>query len=58
MPTILSNGIVMGFENLERIGKIELKNIQRPVEVYRVVRYSKSSAALAGKRRMPLSLAA
>ncbi len=39
---------------LARIGKIELKNIQRPVEVYRVMLDPKSSATVASKQGMPL----
>ncbi|MCX7108915.1 MAG: tetratricopeptide repeat protein [Proteobacteria bacterium] len=41
-------------QTLARIGKVELKNIQRPVEVYRVMLDPKSSATVAGKQRMPL----
>ncbi len=42
-------------QTLTRIGKVELRNIQRPVEVYRVVLDSKTSATLTSKRRMPLT---
>ena len=37
-----------------RIGKVELKNIQRPVEVYRIVLGPKTREAAAGKRRTRL----
>ncbi len=37
-------------ETFARIGKVELKNIQRPVEVYRLILGPKTSEAAAGKR--------
>ena len=37
-------------ETLARIGKIELKNIQRPVEVYRIILGPKTREAAAGER--------
>jgi TolB-like protein/class 3 adenylate cyclase/tetratricopeptide (TPR) repeat protein len=37
-------------ETLARIGKVELKNIQRPVEVYRIILEPETREAAAGKR--------
>ncbi len=39
-------------QSLAPIGKVELKNIERPVEVYRIVIAPKSAAAVMGKRKM------
>ena len=39
-------------QSLAPIGKVELKNIERPVEVYRIVIGPKSAAAVMGKRKM------
>ena len=39
-------------QTLARIGKVELKNIQRPMDVYRIVLASKPKAAVADKRKM------
>src|SRR3982074_1423999 len=38
-------------ETLARIGKVELKNIQRPLEVYRIVLGPKTRKAAGGKRK-------
>jgi len=40
---------------LVRIGEVELKNIKRPVEVYRIVIASKSTAPVTGKRKFSSS---
>src|SRR3984893_7262935 len=40
-------------ETLARIGKVELKNIQRPVEVYRIILGPKTREAAAGKWEAP-----
>ena len=42
-------------QTLARIGKVELKNIQRPMDVYRIVLASKPTAAVADKRKMSSS---
>jgi adenylate cyclase len=38
-------------ETLARIGKVELKNIQRPVEVYRIILERRTRKVAAGKRK-------
>jgi hypothetical protein len=37
-------------ETFARIGKVELKNIQRPLEVYRIILEPKNKEAAAGNR--------
>ena len=41
-------------QTLARIGRVELKNIQRPVEVYRIVTSAKPTSAVAGQRTLSL----
>jgi TolB-like protein/Flp pilus assembly protein TadD len=42
-------------QTLVRIGEVELKNIKRPVEVYRIVIAPKSTAPVTGKRKFSSS---
>lgn len=42
-------------QTLGRIGEVELKNIKRPVEVYRIVIAPKSTAPVTGKRKFSSS---
>ena len=42
-------------QTLVRIGEVELKNIKRPVEVYRIVIAPKSTAPITGKRKFSSS---